>query len=79
MISGMKSLGIIAEFNPFHEGHKYIMERAMADTGAEVCIIVMSGNFTQRGQAAVQNKWERAADAVNQGAYRLKNSLPEGK
>lgn len=68
MISGMKSLGIIAEFNPFHEGHKYIMERAMADTGAEVCIIVMSGNFTQRGQAAVQNKWERAADAVNRGA-----------
>ena len=68
MISDMKSLGIIAEFNPFHEGHKYIIERAMADTGADVCIIVMSGNFTQRGQIAVRSKWERAADAVNQGA-----------
>ena len=64
----MKSLGIIAEFNPFHEGHKYIMDKAMADTDAEVCVVVMSGNFVQRGQPAVYDKWQRAEAAVNQGA-----------
>ncbi len=63
----MKSLGIIAEFNPFHQGHQYLIEKAMKDTGADVCIAVMSGNFVQRGTPAVSDKWSRAEDAVKNG------------
>ena len=63
----MRSLGIIAEFNPFHQGHEYIVKKAMADTDAEVCVVVMSGNFMQRGHLAVQDKWTRARAAVEQG------------
>ena len=67
MIRNMKSLGIIAEFNPFHEGHEYLIQKAMADTDADICVVVMSGNFVQRGMPAVYDKWTRAADAVNKG------------
>lgn len=67
MILDMKSIGIIAEFNPFHEGHKFIMNKAKNDTDADVCVVVMSGNFVQRGTPAVFDKWTRAKDAVNQG------------
>lgn len=63
----MKSLGIIAEFNPFHQGHQYLIEKAMKDTGADVCIAVMSGNFVQRGTPAVFDKWTRAQTAVKKG------------
>ena len=67
MIRGMKSLGIIAEFNPFHQGHQYLIDKAMEETGSDVCVAVMSGNFTQRGIPAVQDKWTRAEAAVKQG------------
>lgn len=67
MIYSMKSLGIIAEFNPFHEGHQYMIDKAMADTDAEVCVVVMSGNFMQRGNPAVYDKWSRAGEAVKRG------------
>ena len=63
----MKSLGIIGEYNPFHQGHKYLLEKTMKQTGAEVCVSVMSGNFTQRGTPAVADKWERARSAVDNG------------
>lgn len=63
----MKSLGIIAEYNPFHEGHQYLIDRAMAKTGAEVCISVISGDFVQRGVPAAFDKWTRAAEAVKHG------------
>ena len=66
--SFMKSLGIIAEFNPFHQGHQYLIHQAIADTDAEVCVVVMSGNFVQRGLPAVYDKWARAEEAVKQGA-----------
>ncbi len=67
MMRGMKSLGIIAEFNPFHQGHQYLIEEAMKETGAEVCVAVMSGSFLQRGSAAVSDKWTRAGEAVKHG------------
>lgn len=63
----MKSLGIIAEFNPFHQGHQYLIEEAMKQTESEVCIAVMSGNFVQRGNPAVADKWARAEAAVKKG------------
>lgn len=67
MIRSMKSLGIIAEFNPFHQGHEYLIKTAMADTGADVCIAAISGDFVQRGAPAAFDKWTRAEAAVKQG------------
>lgn len=62
------SVGIIAEYNPFHNGHKYQLDESRARSGAEVVIAAMSGNFVQRGQAAVADKWQRAETAVKCGA-----------
>lgn len=63
-----KSVGIIAEYNPFHNGHLYHIEESRRITGAEVVVCVMSGNFLQRGQMAIADKWERAEAAVRCGA-----------
>jgi len=63
----MKTIGIVAEFNPFHEGHQYLIEKAKADTDADICVVVMSGNFVQRGMPAAFDKWQRARTAVEQG------------
>ena len=41
----MKTVGIIAEFNPFHNGHKYLLEESKKRTGADYCIVVMSGDL----------------------------------
>jgi len=64
----MKILGIVAEYNPFHNGHKYHIDKAKAITGADYTVVVMSGNFVQRGEAAVLDKWERSRIAVENGA-----------
>lgn len=64
----MKVVGIIAEFNPFHNGHKYLIEKAKELTGADYAIIVMSGDFTQRGTPAIANKFLRAEMALLNGA-----------
>ncbi|MGN0701599.1 MAG: nucleotidyltransferase family protein [Lentihominibacter sp.] len=64
----MKTLGIIAEYNPFHNGHKYHMERAKKLAAADTCMVVMSGDFTQRGEPAISDKWQRAEYAVRYGA-----------
>ena len=63
----MKSIGIIGEYNPFHQGHSYLIEKMMKTTGAEVCVTVMSGDFTQRGTPAISDKWDRAKAAVQNG------------
>ena len=63
-----KSVGIIAEYNPFHNGHLYHIEESRRLTGADVVVCVMSGNFMQRGQMAIADKWERAEAAVRCGA-----------
>ena len=63
----MKSVGIIAEYNPFHNGHKYHLEKSMENSGADVSVAVISGNFTQRGEPALLDKWTRAEIAVKNG------------
>lgn len=60
--------GIIAEYNPFHNGHKYQMEESRRLTGADYTIVVMSGNFVQRGAPALVNKHLRAEMALRCGA-----------
>lgn len=64
----MKSLGIIAEYNPFHKGHLYHISKSKELTDAEIVICVISGNFTQRGEMAILNKWARAEMALKNGA-----------
>lgn len=64
----MKTIGIIAEYNPFHNGHKYHIEQAKKITGADTAIVIMSGNFVQRGEPALLNKWKRAETALSSGA-----------
>lgn len=63
----MKALGIVGEYNPFHQGHKYLIDTASALHKADVCISVMSGNFVQRGNFAYYDKWQRAEAAVEKG------------
>ena len=60
-------LGIIAEYNPFHNGHLYHIEEAKKQSNADIVVAVISGNFTQRGNTALVNKWERAKMAINEG------------
>jgi len=63
----MKILGIITEYNPFHNGHLYHLLKAKEITKADYVIAVMSGNFLQRGEPAIINKWARAKIALNAG------------
>ena len=62
----MKTAAIICEFNPFHNGHKYLIDEAKKSNDAVVCI--MSGSFVQRGDVAVFDKWTRANMALLSGA-----------
>lgn len=64
----MKITGIIAEYNPFHNGHELHIQKARALTGADYIIVVMSGDFTQRGLPAIMNKYTRAQNALTAGA-----------
>ncbi len=64
----MKVCGIIAEYNPFHLGHLRQIEYVKNVLKADKIIVVMSGNFTQRGEPAVINKYLRAKHAINAGA-----------
>ena len=64
----MKTVGIIAEYNPFHNGHAYHIAKAKEVTGADYCIVVMSGNFVQRGTPAIADKYLRAEAALLSGA-----------
>lgn len=63
----MTVCGIIAEYNPFHTGHLYHIGRARELSGAEGVVAVMSGNFVQRGEAAVFDKYSRAKAACASG------------
>lgn len=63
----MKICGIVAEYNPFHNGHKYQIEQARKKSGCDLVIAVMSGNFTQRGEPAIVDKYSRAKTAVENG------------
>ncbi|MCL2350984.1 MAG: nucleotidyltransferase family protein [Firmicutes bacterium] len=61
-------LGIIAEYNPFHNGHLYHMRASKETTGAERVVVVMSGNFVQRGEPALCDKFARTRMALEGGA-----------
>ncbi len=64
----MRVNGIIAEYNPFHNGHEYHLEESLRRTGADFTIVVMSGNFVQRGAPALLDKHIRAEMALRCGA-----------
>lgn len=64
----MKTVGIIAEYNPFHNGHQYQIEQAKKLTNADYVIVVMSGNYVQRGTPAVLHKYARTEMALSHGA-----------
>ena len=64
----MKAVGIIAEYNPFHNGHKYQIEQARRMTDADYVIVVMSGSFVQRGTPAWKDKYLRTQIALECGA-----------
>ena len=49
----MKIVGLITEYNPFHAGHLYHMQQARELTGADYCVVLMSGSFVQRGEPAI--------------------------
>ena len=62
-----KILGIVAEYNPFHNGHLYHLSESKRRTDADYTICVMSGNFVQRGEPAIIDKWSRAEIALRNG------------
>ena len=64
----MKTVAVIAEFNPFHNGHAGILRKAKEITGADYCLVVMSGDFCQRGEAALIEKYTRTRMALANGA-----------
>lgn len=64
----MKVNGIIAEYNPFHNGHKYQLSESLRCTKAQYTVVVMSGSFVQRGAPAMVNKFKRAEMALLNGA-----------
>jgi len=64
----MNSVGIVAEYNPFHNGHLYHLQQSKEVSGSEVAIVVMSGNFLQRGEPAIVSKWARTNMALQSGA-----------
>lgn len=64
----MKIAGIIAEYNPFHNGHQFHIEETKKITGADYIVVVMSGNFTQRGVPAFCDKFLRTQMALAAGA-----------
>ncbi len=64
----MKVAGIIAEFNPFHFGHKYLIDKCRQELGADKIVVVMSGDFVQRGAPAIIDKFTRTKMALECGA-----------
>lgn len=79
----MKACGLIVEYNPFHHGHAYHLQEAKKQTGADCMIAVMSGDFLQRGEPAIIDKFHRTKAALCAGidivielpyAYAVQNS-----
>ncbi len=62
-----KVLGIVAEYNPFHNGHLYHIEKSKQETQADYVVAIMTGNFTQRGNTSIIDKWEKTKMALNNG------------
>lgn len=71
----MKVLAIVSEFNPFHRGHEYLVQRAKKELDPDLTISLMSGDFVQRGEPALLNKWDRA-DLAKSGGCDLILEMP---
>lgn len=63
----MKATGIVVEYNPFHNGHLHHLQQAKLESGADIVIAVMSGQFLQRGEPAFADKWKRTEMALASG------------
>nr|WP_045515519.1 nucleotidyltransferase [Neobacillus niacini] len=63
----MKAVGVIVEYNPFHNGHAYHLQAAKETAHADIAVAVMSGNFLQRGEPALISKWYRTKMALLNG------------
>ena len=64
----MKICFAICEYNPFHNGHLKHIERIKSEIAPDCLAVIMSGNFTQRGEIAILNKYQRATHAIKAGA-----------
>ena len=64
----MKFCAVICEYNPFHNGHQYHIEQSLKQSGCDACLCIMGGNFTQRGEPAICEKYTRAEMAIAGGA-----------
>lgn len=64
----MRVVGLITEYNPFHNGHKYHIDEAKKMTGADYVVVIMSGNFVQRGTPSMMDKYQRTKMALCSGA-----------
>lgn len=64
----MSVVGIISEFNPFHSGHEFLLNQARLIAQNDPIVVIMSGNYVQRGEMAIMSKWERAKAALQSGA-----------
>lgn len=68
MVNNKKVAAIIAEYNPFHNGHEYHIKKTREKTGADYVVILMSGNFVQRGEPAILDRYTRANLCLSHGA-----------
>ena len=64
----MKAVGIIAEYNPLHYGHIHHINKAIQLAGSDAVVVAMSGDYIQRGEPAILDKWERCELALKHGA-----------
>ena len=69
----MKIVGLITEYNPFHNGHQYHIQAAKEVTGADIAVVIMSGDYVQRGTSAIMPKRLRAEMALKCGAGLLRH------
>ena len=67
LVIHMKAAGIVVEYNPFHNGHLYHINKTKEITNCDVLIAVMSGHFVQRGEPALIDKWQRTEAALTHG------------
>ena len=64
----LKAAGITAEYNPLHNGHVYHIEETRRASGCDAVVVAMSGDYVQRGEPAIMNKWVRTEHALRSGA-----------
>lgn len=67
MVITIKIASVICEFNPFHNGHKFLIEK-IKENYADIVVCIMSGNFTQRGDISIVDKYEKTLTALSNGA-----------